>query len=83
MSSWPAGQLQGAEESLIGRVSSKVSPQARQRYSYLGTPRSYLSGPRSEPGPGYAGAGAVLDSAPAAGASAGADASAAPAGGAS
>jgi len=28
--------MQGAEESLIGLVSSKVSPHARHRYSYLG-----------------------------------------------
>jgi hypothetical protein len=33
VSSWPAGQAHGAEDSLIGRVSSNVSPQARQRYS--------------------------------------------------
>jgi hypothetical protein len=37
VSSWPWGQAQGADDSLIGRVRSKVSPQARQRYSYLGT----------------------------------------------
>jgi hypothetical protein len=42
VSSCPAGQVHGADESLIGRVSSKVSPQARQRYSYLGTARSYI-----------------------------------------
>jgi hypothetical protein len=29
----PCGQVHGAEDSLIGRVNSKVSPQARQRYS--------------------------------------------------
>jgi hypothetical protein len=33
VSSWPAGQSAGAEDSLIGRDSSKVSPQERQRYS--------------------------------------------------
>jgi hypothetical protein len=33
VSAWPAGQSVGAEDSLIGRVFSKVSPQARQRYS--------------------------------------------------
>ena len=33
VSSWPCGQVHGAAESLIGRVCSKVSPQARQRYS--------------------------------------------------
>src|SRR5258708_21071398 len=37
VSSWPWGQVQGADDSLIGRVRSKVSPQARQRYSYRGT----------------------------------------------
>jgi hypothetical protein len=33
VSSCPAGQLAGADDSLIGRDISKVSPQARQRYS--------------------------------------------------
>jgi hypothetical protein len=33
VSSWPAGQAAGADDSLIGRFSSNVSPQARQRYS--------------------------------------------------
>lgn len=33
VSSWPAGQAAGAEDSAIGRLSSKVSPQLRQRYS--------------------------------------------------
>jgi hypothetical protein len=33
VSSWPAGQEHGAEASLIGRESSKVAPQVRQRYS--------------------------------------------------
>ncbi len=33
VSSWPCGQAQGADDSLIGRVSSKVSSQARHRYS--------------------------------------------------
>jgi hypothetical protein len=33
VSSWPFGQLAGADDSLIGRLSSNVSPQARQRYS--------------------------------------------------
>jgi hypothetical protein len=33
VSSWPCGQAQGADASLIGRVSSNVSPQARHRYS--------------------------------------------------
>jgi hypothetical protein len=37
VSSWPCGQLHGASDSLIGRVRSKVSPQARHRYSYRGT----------------------------------------------
>jgi hypothetical protein len=31
VSSCPCGQVHGAEDSLIGRVSSNVSPQARQR----------------------------------------------------
>src|ERR1700691_4103074 len=49
VSSCPCGQVHGADDSLIGRVRSKVSPQARQRYSYLGTsvilsqPGSYVS----------------------------------------
>ncbi|GAA2714650.1 hypothetical protein GCM10010315_22320 [Streptomyces luteosporeus] len=29
----PSGQVAGAEDSAIGRFSSKVSPQALQRYS--------------------------------------------------
>jgi hypothetical protein len=33
VSSCPAGQAHGAEDSLIGRVTSNVSPQARHRYS--------------------------------------------------
>jgi hypothetical protein len=33
VSSWPAGQAAGAEDSLIGRDNSKSSPQARHRYS--------------------------------------------------
>jgi hypothetical protein len=33
VSSWPAGQAAGAEDSAMGRLSSKVSPQLRQRYS--------------------------------------------------
>jgi hypothetical protein len=33
VSSWPSGQLAGADDSAIGRDSSKVSPQVRQRYS--------------------------------------------------
>ncbi len=33
VSSCPCGQAHGADDSLIGRVRSKVSPQARQRYS--------------------------------------------------
>ena len=37
VSSWPCGHGQGADDSLIGRDRSKVSPQARQRYSYRGT----------------------------------------------
>ncbi len=37
VSSWPCGQVHGADDSLIGRVRSKVSPQALQRYSYRGT----------------------------------------------
>jgi hypothetical protein len=36
VSSWPAGHGVGALASLIVRVSSKVSPHARQRYSYRG-----------------------------------------------
>jgi len=37
VSSWPSGQVHGADDSLIGRVRSNVSPHARQRYSYRGT----------------------------------------------
>jgi hypothetical protein len=33
VSPWPAGQVAGADDSLIGRDSSKPSPQARHRYS--------------------------------------------------
>jgi hypothetical protein len=33
VSPWPAGQAHGSEDSLIGRVTSNVSPQARHRYS--------------------------------------------------
>ncbi len=33
VSEWPSGQSAGAEDSAIGRLSSKVSPQVRQRYS--------------------------------------------------
>jgi len=36
VSSCPWGQAAGADDSLIGRLTSKVSPQARQRNSYLG-----------------------------------------------
>src|SRR5271169_3550822 len=52
VSSWPCGQAAGAPDSLIGRVTRKVSPQARQRNSYLGTrlslPRPPLGGPRGK-----------------------------------
>ena len=47
MSSWPCGQVHGAEDSAIGRFSSNVSPQARQRYSYRGTPPVYAPGAAS------------------------------------
>ena len=33
VSSWPDGQEAGADASLIGRDTSKVAPQARQRKS--------------------------------------------------
>jgi hypothetical protein len=33
VSSWPWGQVQGADACAIGRLTSKVSPHARQRYS--------------------------------------------------
>jgi len=36
VSECPLGQSIGAEDSLIGRVSSKVSPHARHLYSYRG-----------------------------------------------
>ncbi len=41
VSSWPCGQVAGADASVIGRVCSKVSPQDRQRNSYRGTPPWY------------------------------------------
>jgi hypothetical protein len=31
VSSWPSGQVAGADDSVIGRLSSNVEPQARQR----------------------------------------------------
>ncbi|HEU0214220.1 MAG TPA: hypothetical protein VFR13_09065 [Jiangellaceae bacterium] len=36
VSSWPAGHTAGSAESAMGRDSSNVAPQARQRNSYLG-----------------------------------------------
>jgi hypothetical protein len=36
VSPWPRGQVAGEDASAIGRLSSKVSPQARQRNSYRG-----------------------------------------------
>jgi hypothetical protein len=33
VSSWPAGQVAGADDSLIGRDFSNVTPQDRHRYS--------------------------------------------------
>jgi hypothetical protein len=33
VSSWPSGQFAGAEDSAMGRFTSKVSPQVRQRNS--------------------------------------------------
>ena len=41
MSSWPCGQVAGSPDWLIGLVSRKVSPHARQRNSYRGTRGSY------------------------------------------
>lgn len=41
VSSWPCGQAAGADDWLIGRLTSKVSPQARQRNSYRGMSRGY------------------------------------------
>jgi len=41
--------VHGADESLIGLLSSNVSPQARQRYSYRGTFPSILAPPFPEP----------------------------------
>lgn len=38
VSAWPCGQLAGSPDSVIGRLTSKVSPQARQRNSYRGMP---------------------------------------------
>ena len=34
---WPCGQVAGSPDWLIGLVSRKVSPHARQRNSYRGT----------------------------------------------
>ena len=42
--------MPGLEDSLIGRVSSNVSPQARHRYSYRGTQPVYAPGYRRAPG---------------------------------
>jgi hypothetical protein len=50
VSSWPCGQVHGADESVIGRLSSNVSPQARQRYSYRGTSDSLRA---AAPGRGF------------------------------
>lgn len=36
VSAWPSGQVAGAEAADIGRLTSKVLPQARQRNSYRG-----------------------------------------------
>jgi len=33
VSSWPSGHVHGADDSLIGRLRSNVSPQVRHRYS--------------------------------------------------
>ena len=41
VSAWPSGQLAGADASAIGRLTSKVLPQARQRNSYRGMPTGY------------------------------------------
>jgi len=37
----PAGQSAGADDFVIGRLTSKVLPQARQRYSYRGMDPGY------------------------------------------
>jgi hypothetical protein len=34
---WPAGQLAGSDDALMGRRTSKVVAQSWQRYSYVGT----------------------------------------------
>src|SRR5690606_38362196 len=46
VSAWPAGQVAGLPAPAIGRRSSNVSPQVRQRKSYSGTgaPRSPVTG---------------------------------------
>ncbi|GAA2253476.1 hypothetical protein GCM10010232_47820 [Streptomyces amakusaensis] len=41
VSSWPEGQTAGSEDWAIGRFTSKVSPQLRQRKSYRGMPSGY------------------------------------------
>jgi hypothetical protein len=66
VSSWPCGQAAGSEDWLIGRVCSKVSPQARHRYSYRGTCSSYAAGRRGHYPPGARGRGAPAELAAAA-----------------
>jgi hypothetical protein len=43
VSSWPSGHKHGSLACAIGRVFSNVAPQARQRYSYRGTPAAYAN----------------------------------------
>src|SRR5262249_58931227 len=43
VSSCPCGHRAGSEASAMGRLRSKVAPQARQRYSYRGTPAAYVT----------------------------------------
>ena len=47
VSSCPCGQAAGADDSFIGRLTSKVSPQARQRNSYRGMTREYGRGAKA------------------------------------
>jgi hypothetical protein len=63
VSSWPSGQVQGADDSLIGRVRSKVAPQARHLYSYRGTGPAYARSPR--PWSGSAGPAVAVGTGPA------------------
>jgi hypothetical protein len=44
VSPWPCGHVAGSAEAVIGRLTSKVSPQARHRNSYRGMNKGYDPG---------------------------------------